>query len=208
MLVNKERCTVRYTWKPQYILPYESNISIGTKFCILNGYNRWNSSLNKNQRDILFDHSTEYDSEKFGPIYFRHILDYRNIKYCSICIKNGYHSLFHQIQGIQKCFIHRTETLVENNQYQFSNRYDNLDDIFDYSAIPCKCIDNVAIRREILESIKEKEIEKEQLEYLWKMNFSRRKCEDSFCCILRHSVADFADRSVRGASGVAANLIC
>lgn len=27
-------------------------------------------------------------------------------------------------------------------------------------------------------------------------------------CILRHSVAGFADRSVRGASGVAANLIC
>ena len=39
-----------------------------------------------------------------------HIISIK-LKYCPACIENGYHSVFHQLSGLDHCFIHRNVSL-------------------------------------------------------------------------------------------------
>ncbi|MBR4085268.1 MAG: hypothetical protein IKK33_13405 [Lachnospiraceae bacterium] len=108
---------VSYTWKDEYCLPYESRWSRIAKFCYLNGLS-WSTV----RHNITLRHSiTCGDLPKHFYIHMPHFngqykhlyaSNFTNIgrieahKMCIKCMKYGYHSLLHEIKGIDYCFLH------------------------------------------------------------------------------------------------------
>ena len=103
-----------YTWKSDYILPYESMYSIREKFCYLNAVT-WPYFI-KVRKCIE-------GTEKFGQIYYYSGLgantipgyslpSYYEIRYCPLCLLYGYHSVFHQALPFRTCFVHKKQSLI------------------------------------------------------------------------------------------------
>ncbi|MFL1997229.1 hypothetical protein VYF65_002991 [Lysinibacillus irui] len=65
-------------------------------------------------------------------------LSTENLRYCPICIKDGFHSYLHQLKYIHSCPFHQTTYLIENceNCNLPINLYSST---FDYPTYQCKC---------------------------------------------------------------------
>lgn len=113
--------TNNYTWKDEYSLPYESKWSKIAKFCFLNGLS-W-ATVQQNWRlreeicgkslDRFFSYMPKFKTKKHYPYGIR---DYFFEKYgvcrmCPACMKYGYHSSLHEIEGFEYCFLHKCELL-------------------------------------------------------------------------------------------------
>ena len=88
-----------YTWSSSFVLPYESKWSIEEKFCYLNALHSIGSGKNKINIPVPEDYKT-YSTKKGAPFY-EHCE-----KICPICIRSGYHSVIHNLEYLDYCFIH------------------------------------------------------------------------------------------------------
>ncbi len=143
-----------YTWKNEYVLPYETTFGIREKFCFLNEEtyrNFW--EIRKTHKNLAL--SQPYPLSTSLNIYSKINEDY--LRYCPKCIQYGYISQFHQIHGIRKCFIHPEETIVEDKRAFIKPRVnDTLERraIFDGITISTEKIISPKIIRKKIEGLK------------------------------------------------------
>ncbi len=149
-----------YTWKKYLNKPYESIWSSIEKFCLLNGMTELmfhNFALNTNYSTINLQEFVPYfiyrntnpdkdkihellqiDNKWFSVLNPFSVNEYSTILNCDLhfcpkCMKLGYHSFFHQLRFIDKCFIHKKELLIKANNRDYSvqlykqNPYDGVD---------------------------------------------------------------------------------
>ena len=111
-----------YTWNNSYVLPYESEWSICSKFCYLNGLNIREYKHYKNK---IYKPPTTYNIAMLRDIYFSRSL-HKYVHVCPKCIKYGYHSVFHQSSLFSHCFIHKHKKLQETKYpYGLTDYYNN-----------------------------------------------------------------------------------
>lgn len=127
MIINK---FLKYTWKNEWIHPYESIYSIIEKFKAANVFTSSEMSKILNMPPSVYTAKTHFNKEfnvfrnvAFSLSYTNNIsednildiftnvekfLDIK-IKYCPTCIKQGYHSVLHQLTFLDKCPIHNDD---------------------------------------------------------------------------------------------------
>ena len=76
------------------------------------------SLLSKSLKIDLDSHCKEVSKELLGPFYVKtrndsyYLSIYESdLKYCPICMKHGFHSVFHQLTFFDKCLIHGVDLL-------------------------------------------------------------------------------------------------
>lgn len=117
---------MRYTWKNEWIRPYESAWNIGEKIFATNiSDNIYNDLMGiaANGTKIYFQpdkvtyskgrlnsnfisQCMQKSKEQFSVFYNLNYFVSTRIRYCSECASYGYHSVFHQMLFMDKCFIH------------------------------------------------------------------------------------------------------
>lgn len=126
--------TESYTWKEEYNLPLESKWSRIAKFCFLNGFSWSYVFLNKKIKNYIF-HNLDNDILHGLPKYMleNNISDY---KICPKCMEYGYHSYLHQLNGIDYCFLHKTQLIkMPTNQI-----YESKDGTYKFMSIHTEMI--------------------------------------------------------------------
>lgn len=101
-----------YTWKNEYILPYESYFSIRSKFCYLNGKS-WYWFDTYGRRVVNIEKNNYLDSNLSNIKIKQFNIKDDKIKICPICMRYGYHSYFHNSSLVYNCFIHSSKKLIE-----------------------------------------------------------------------------------------------
>lgn len=136
--------TIGYTWRKEWILPYESLWGITEKFKYLNSLSNLkckNFSYKNAPRTYepkedyeayIFCDGIRYNSSELAE--FLHI-DYKahfsllnifkenalrtflveHLRICPQCMRYGYHSYLHQVIFEDNCFLHREETLIDTD---------------------------------------------------------------------------------------------
>ena len=124
----------RYTWRPEYQLPFESQWSCGKKFSFLNT-------------------ETSTASKLFIAQTYRHIKDdpivqllkkprfiKRKIRYCKECLESyGYHSVLHQSVFFDTCFLHGTPLIQTNIDIQDLHTATGFEEHYDVEKIVSAC---------------------------------------------------------------------
>ena len=99
-----------YTWKEEYGLPLETKWSRIAKFCFLNGLS-WSYVENNKKLKNLIYHDYNVDFYYQIPDYMLNKSKNFSLKICPKCMKHGYHSFLHQIEGMKFCFLHKTSLI-------------------------------------------------------------------------------------------------
>ena len=146
-----------YTWKTEYILPYESYWSIRAKFCYLNAEKYSNfSKINRDKKIIKTPSVFECIPKSLKPFYIQRTFE-RKVYICPICIINGYHSIFHQWNIFKNCFIHLKTTLIKTDyEFQYPKYDSGRQDFYEQqSNVTVETIvQNHNIRKKILKAVK------------------------------------------------------
>ena len=87
-----------YTWSSSFVLPYESEWSVREKFCYLNALPPTEDK--KFKKKIPFP--ADYDP--YDKIQWRLPIE-RKFRACPLCIQSGYHSVIHDLDCFDYCFI-------------------------------------------------------------------------------------------------------
>ena len=128
----------RYTWRPEYQLPFESQWSCGKKFSFLNAEKPTASKLFIAQRyshtknNSIVDLVTE-------PRFLN-----QKIRYCRECLEEySYHSLLHQSVFFDTCFLHGTPLIQSNIDIYDLNTATEFEEQYDVEKIVLahKCSD-------------------------------------------------------------------
>lgn len=137
-----------YTWRDYLYRPYESLWSLIQKFCMLNGITEatFHKDLCKKiskSNDVLQDFNlyhiyrgttsaandinralniTEKNYSILNCFTVNRMKTYmkEDLYYCPKCMKYGYHSIFHQLNFMNKCFIHKEQSLIAANGQKYS----------------------------------------------------------------------------------------
>ena len=123
-----------YTWKDEYLLPLESYWSRIAKFCFLNGFSWYNVQHNTELRKLI---SGSYFSDfylfippfylkesiKFDGYYYFFQSKYNAHKICPICMNYGYHSVLHEIEGLNYCVFHKCNLIKINSKDFYNSRF-------------------------------------------------------------------------------------
>ena len=120
----------RYTWRPEYQLPFESQWSCGKKFSFLNAEKPTASKLFIAQR---------YSHTKNNPIVDL-VTEPRflnqKIRYCRECLEEySYHSLLHQSVFFDTCFLHGTPLIQSNIDIYDLNTATEFEEQYDVEKI-------------------------------------------------------------------------
>lgn len=130
-----------YTWRDDFYRPYESLWSLIQKFCMLNSIteadfhknfcNKIAHSANELQEFSPYHiyrmispsasdinktfNITEKNFEVLTCFSVNNLETYmqKDLFYCPICMKYGYHSMFHQLKFLTNCFIHEKQSLIK-----------------------------------------------------------------------------------------------
>lgn len=104
MIYNKPNCS--YTWKEEYCLPFETEWGKIAKFCFLNGLS-WSYVKNnrKLRKYVCKESSVNFHAEI--PTFISDKVKNETLKICPQCMKYGYHSYLHEIEGFNHCFLHK-----------------------------------------------------------------------------------------------------
>ena len=131
--MNKLTKNTTYTWKDEYRLPYESDWSKIAKFSFLNGIS-W-TSVYSNFRlrkkilgepsDQFFTKMPKFKAKKFYPYKngYRTIDKFDVYQMCPVCMKYGYHSKLHEIEGVERCFLHKCKLSEINREQYYASQY-------------------------------------------------------------------------------------
>ncbi|RHQ10945.1 hypothetical protein DW974_20025 [Lachnospiraceae bacterium AM48-27BH] len=129
-----------YTWKEEWILPYESLWGIIEKFKYLNMLDSIKTKglevkpsqcwdILEEREYYIYKYQTIFDSANLSKFFHIHPSSHfeaatkfiwnnqkeyidDHIRICPKCIANGYHSYIHQFAWEDKCFIHPRENLI------------------------------------------------------------------------------------------------
>lgn len=100
-----------YTWKDEYMLPYESRWARILKFCVLNGISWTNFKKNRNIKKLI---KSKGPTPRLDGLQHEVMeRNYTTYRICPECIKYGYHSVIHQIPELHTCFLH-TKTVLQS----------------------------------------------------------------------------------------------
>lgn len=133
----------KYTWKKEWVRPYESLFGIMLNFCKINAMegNKAEKLLkqlymihvpktipkpmrirkNKNKISIpsyyglLLPHWYNRQMNDFYSIWNVYQITEPKLYYCPECMKMGYHSFFHQIINAKKCLFHDVNLIVDES---------------------------------------------------------------------------------------------
>lgn len=99
----------RYTWRPEYQLPFESQWSCCKKFSFLNAEKPTASKL-----FIAQSYSHTKDNSIVDLVTEPRFVN-QKIRYCRECLEEyGYHSVLHQSVFFDTCFLHGTPLIQSN----------------------------------------------------------------------------------------------
>ena len=120
-----------YIWKKEWVRPYESLFGVMLNFCRVNTLDGTKAEklLKKTYQNLTVTMKYRHIETVIHPTYLELLLPHWYISqmnylysvqngyqlidprlyYCPECIKNGYHSYFHQLVNAKKCVIHGTE---------------------------------------------------------------------------------------------------
>jgi len=132
--------TTRFAWRPQFNLPFETPWGKREKFCYLNGYTRrqFAAAMNLLYPELTLRQAVQkaLNEHLSSPGYINtgkqmalkmrlchkktHRPFHQLVRYCPRCIKAGYHSFFHQLNGATHCFIDGAELLSAEHGYNES----------------------------------------------------------------------------------------
>lgn len=120
----------RYTWRPEYRLPFESQWSCVKKFSFLNA-----ETPTASKRFI----AQTYRCRKDDPI-IRLVTESRftmqKIRYCKKCLEDyGYHSVLHQSMFFDTCFLHGTPLIQTNIDIHDLHTETGFEDQYDVEKI-------------------------------------------------------------------------
>ena len=116
-----------FTWKDEYLLPYESHWSCMAKLCFLNGLTwssvRRSATLKKFIRwPRLSNISMHPPGKSIESVNQKNNFglqtQYNVYKICPVCMNYGYHSILHEIECIDYCVFHKCN-LIKINHKQF-----------------------------------------------------------------------------------------
>lgn len=116
-----------FTWKDEYLLPYESHWSYMAKLCFLNGLTwssvRRSATLKKFIRwPRLSNISMHPPGKSIESVNQKNNFglqtQYNVYKICPVCMNYGYHSILHEIECIDYCVFHKCN-LIKINHKQF-----------------------------------------------------------------------------------------
>lgn len=106
-----------YTWSSSFVLPYESEWSVREKFCYLNALPPTEDK--KFKKKIPFP--ADYDP--YDKIQWRLPIE-RKFRACPLCIQSGYHSVIHDLDCFDYCFIHN-DTLLVTYPFTLARQFEN-----------------------------------------------------------------------------------
>lgn len=124
----------RYTWRPEYQLPFESQWSCGKKFSFLNVETPTASKLFTAQtyRHIKDDPIVQLVTK---PRFIK-----RKIRYCKECLESyGYHSVLHQSVFFDTCFLHGTPLIQTNIDIHDLHSATGFEEHYDVEKIVSAC---------------------------------------------------------------------
>lgn len=121
--------TPSYTWRDSFCMPLESRWSRITKFSVLNGMAVSSvMSIRGLLKELCYDPTPPYHLglpplNTSNPPQRGMKYSVRKMKICPYCIKNGYHSYMHDIDGIDICFLHEIPLIhITRDQIKLSLR--------------------------------------------------------------------------------------
>lgn len=122
---KREETRIRstYTWKNEYLLPFESFWGRIAKFCYLNcvPWTYINSSLKKyfyaklSSDEMFCIYLPSFNGKRYeisDDIFNDINRNYEVYRYCPECMKYGYHSILHEIDGFDYCFLHQCKLVL------------------------------------------------------------------------------------------------
>lgn len=145
-----------YTWNPRCCLPYESEIARISKFCYLNAISWEIARLNSDVRTMIRQRANETLEIRIPKSL---AIPNTRTRICPCCIRFGYHSRFHQIKGVNRCFLHGT--ILENGIIDYEHNEELHGTTSDsFGGIVERLINNDTLLQEIREF--EKNMQKKQ----------------------------------------------
>ena len=148
---NSKSTELRINWGRGRLSGFESAFGFAAKFCRLNHltprqFRAFWVSLFAQIGDISFESRSEIISRVLNePLYLvksvfeinpvntewpkfdRNVFEFhpKKIKYCSLCLADGYHACFHEKEWLRKCPIHRIELEYKDISYSSGARVDH-----------------------------------------------------------------------------------
>lgn len=120
----------RYTWRPEYQLPFESQWSCCKKISFLNAETPTASKL-----FIAQNYSHTKDNSIVDLVTEPRFLN-QKIRYCRECIKEyGYHSVLHQSVFFDTCFLHGTPLIQSDIDIHDLHTAAGVEDQYDVEKI-------------------------------------------------------------------------
>lgn len=176
-----------YTWKDEYLLPYEAYWSCIAKFCFLNGLS-WSYVQNNDKLKQLI-HKPEYfnsffaqippfnldESIKYDSNYFFQ-LKYKVYKMCPICMKYAYHSVLHEIEGLNYCVFHKCDLIKIDDDAFYASR----NGTYEFVSVKAEnIVRNSTISKEIDEFVHKQENQKYISNNYFFIDSIKKKCYES-----------------------------
>lgn len=121
--MTNHEMTIRYTWKPAYHLPLESDWSLETKFCVLNALSKSRFKV-KGLKRVCLDSEWKHGLNR-NPTR-RNVFMEKELKICPVCFyRYGYHSVLHQSRVSTTCFYHKNSRLrkIRNADIYIAENY-------------------------------------------------------------------------------------
>lgn len=134
-----------FTWKKEYCLPLETPLARISKFCFLNGlpwsYVMKNTRLRneicvETETSILYDLSPHMITDKVHMPF----------RICPQCMKYGYQSHLHEINGMNYCFLHKDKLIHVPAEYLKASR----DGSYKFMNV---CVENLIHNKELFSLI-------------------------------------------------------
>lgn len=134
-LCKKKLFAIKYTWKKEWVRPYESSFGILLNFCKVNAVDGLKALklLGKTSRSCLCDMLVPEEYAENMQLFLcmkksiRDSIMEKTIVYCPECRKIGYHSVFHQLYNVKECLFHKIpleyDTYSNNGEILYSWEY-------------------------------------------------------------------------------------
>lgn len=162
-LCEKKMFYKKYTWKREWVRPYESLFGIMLNFCKINALNgihavkllrqifreiscvsehlnpqekKKDESFNWSYYDLILPHWYKMRMSDLYSIYNGHQITYAKLYYCPECLKMGYHSFFHQIVNAKNCTFHGVELICDELAGMIKGNEETI--IYDTSSLSIK----------------------------------------------------------------------
>lgn len=190
--MDKKIIKTSYTWKIEYTLPFESKWSIMAKFCFLNGFSWDYVKTTPSIKKMLYSNSLIKPFYIYAPTFKEHKfqkekvdahcidLNYNISKFCPKCMKYGYHSVLHEIDGFNYCFLHDEPLISISKENLFNSNLGT----YDFFAVKVENIINnsdlsIKVEQYIQKRNEKKIVSTDYFFFNYREKDGSRRCYDS-----------------------------